>query len=133
MRLVLLGLAGLAAVHRRHAEIDDGLLSTRCPCFERRWTRGRRASSTSIGRRTSVRTRSRGKLEGLFETHDAGGRVRRPSDRDLGAALRALEEALRDTISENDGPRSFLATAARLAGRLGAASAAPSRPLILEP
>ena len=72
-------------------------------------------------------------LSGIFEARDEKGELHRPSDRDLAAALRGLEGALTATLSEKEGPRAFLDTAARLVGRLGGAPATRPRPLIVEP
>ena len=72
-------------------------------------------------------------LAGIFEARSEDGTVQRPADRDLVAALRALEGALAGTIGENEGPHAFLDTAARLVGRLGGAPAARPSPLIVEP
>jgi hypothetical protein len=131
VRLVLLALAGVAAIHRRHVELEDALVLDAVAAFRKTVDtreKGILYEHKAADTRADALVRE---LERLFEARDAGGQVHRPADRDLGAALRALEGALRDAIAENDGPRSFLATAARLAGRLGAPSAA--RPLILEP
>jgi len=133
LRLLLLALAGLVSLHSQRAELDDPLVLQAVEAV-----------------RKSVETRERGviydhapadaraaslaqDLVGLFEARAEDGTVRRPSDRDLGAVLRALERSLRATIAENDGPRAFLATAARVTGRVGGPPAAPPRPLIVEP
>jgi hypothetical protein len=132
VRLVLLALAGFAAIHRRHVELEDALLLDAVTALRKTVDtreKGILYDHKAADARADALVRE---LESLFEASDVEGHVRRPSDRDLGAALRALEGALRDAIGEGDGPRSFLATAARLAGRLGAPPATPRR-LILEP
>jgi hypothetical protein len=132
IRLVLLGLAGVAALHRQHVELEDALVLDAVAALRKTVDtreKGILYEHKAADARADALVRE---LGGLFEARDAEGHVRRPADRDLGAALRALEGALRAAIAENDGPRSFLATAARLAGRLGAPSAS-ARPLILEP
>jgi len=73
-------------------------------------------------------------LAGIFEARGEDGALRRPADRDLVAALRALENAVAGTVREGEGPHAFLDTATRLVARLGGKSAAPRpRPLIVEP
>jgi hypothetical protein len=132
VRLVLLALTGVAAIHRRHLELEDALVLDAVTALRKTVDtreKGILYEHKAVDARADALARE---LEGLFEARDAEGRVRRPADRDFGAALRALEGALRDAIAENAGPRSFLATAARLAGRRGAPSPA-ARPLILEP
>ena len=131
--LALLALSGLAAIHARRSDLDDALLLGAVEAL-----------------RKTVDTRERGvlydhppqdaraqvlveELALLFEARDAAGAVRRPSDRDLGVVLRALEAAVRDTLAEGEGPRAFFTTAARFAGRLAGAPAVRSRPLIVEP
>jgi hypothetical protein len=131
VRLVVLALAGITAIHRRHVELEDALVLDAVGALRKTVDtreKGVLYEHPAADVRADALVRE---LERLFEAHDAGGHVRRPSDRDLGAVLRALEGSLREAIAENDGPRSFLGTAARVAGRLGTAPAA--RPLILEP
>jgi hypothetical protein len=133
-RLVLLTLAAIGGLRGQHAELDDALLL-----------------EAVVALRKTTETRDRGvlyehppgdvrasgvirDLTELFEARDESGAVRRPADRDLVAALRALEGALESTIREKEGPHAFVETAARLVGRLGGPRAAPRpRPLIVEP
>jgi hypothetical protein len=72
-------------------------------------------------------------LGGLFEAKDDAGTMHAPADPDLLAVLRALEGAVRGTVREGAGEAAFLDTAARVAGRIGAASRPSPRPLIVEP
>jgi len=134
VHLVLIALAGLGAIRARHGDLDDVLVR-----------------EAVVAVRKTAETRDRGvlyehppgdaraealvqELAGIFEAQGEDGARHRPSDRDLAAALRALENALAGTIRENEGPHAFLDTAARLVARLGGRSAAPRpRPLIVEP
>ena len=133
LQLVLLSLAGINGIRGRRADLEDTLVL-----------------EAVVALRKTVDTRARGvlyehppddaraqelvrDLAGIFEVQDADGAVRRPSDRDLAAALRGLEGAVAATIREREGPHAFLDTAARLVGRLGGAPATRSRPLIVEP
>jgi hypothetical protein len=133
LQLVLLSLAGINGIRGRRADLDDAILL-----------------EAVVALRKTVETRARGvlyehppgdarahelvrDLAGIFEVQDAEGTVRRPSERDLAAALRGLEGALAATVQEDEGPQAFLDTAARLVGRLGGAPATRSRPLIVEP
>jgi hypothetical protein len=135
LQLVLIALAGISAIRSRR-ELDDSLLL-----------------EAVVALRKTVDTRARGvlyehpagdaraqelvqELGGIFEARDAQGTVQRPPDTDLAAALRALENAVSATLREQEGPRAFLDTATRLAGRLGvtpAPATPPSRSLIVEP
>lgn len=132
--LVLIALAGLGALRARHGNLDDTLVR-----------------EAVVAVRKTAETRERGvlyehppgdaradglvqELAGVFEARGEDGALHRPSDRDLVAALRALEKALTGTIREGEGPHAFLDSAARLVARLGGRSAAPRpRPLIVEP
>ena len=133
LQLVLVSLAGINGIRGHRADLDDAILL-----------------EAVVALRKTVETRDRGilyehppgdaraqelvrDLAGIFEAQDAEGTVRRPSDRDLAAALRGLEGALTATVHEKEGPQAFLDTAARLVGRLGGAPAPRSRPLIVEP
>ena len=133
-RLALLALASIGDLRGRHDELDDALLL-----------------EAVVALRKTTETRDRGvlyehppgdlrarevlqDLTGLFEARGEDGVVHRPADRDLVAALRALEGALGSTIREKEGPHAFLETAARLVGRLGGPrGASRPRPLIVEP
>ena len=132
-QLVLLALAGLAAIRSRRPGLDDSLV----------------LEAVSTLRKT-VETREKGilyehptpdaraqglahELAALFEARGADGAVRAPADRDLLAALRAFEAALRATRREGSAPRAFLDTATRLAGRLGGPLPTRTEPLILAP
>jgi hypothetical protein len=132
--LVLIALAGLGALRARHGHLDDTLVR-----------------EAVVAVRKTAETRDRGvlyehppgdaradalvqELAGVFEARGEDGILHRPADRDLVAALRALEKALTGTIREGEGPHAFLDSAARLVARLGGRSAAPRpRPLIVEP
>jgi len=132
-RLLFLSLVGVTALRGRRRDLDDELL----------------LEATAALRKT-VETREKGilyehpaedlraqglvpELRGLFEAGDEQGNAHAPADKDLLAALRALEGALRDAAREGAGPAAFLDTAARVAARMGAAPRAPGRPLIVEP
>jgi hypothetical protein len=134
LHLVLITLAGIGGIRGRLGDLDDALVL-----------------EAVVAVRKTTETRDRGvlyehppgdararelvqELAGIFEARGEDGTVQRPADRDLVAALRALEGALAGTIGENEGPHAFLDTAARLVGRLGGAAAPPRpRPLIVEP
>jgi hypothetical protein len=133
LHLVLLALAGITGIRGRRHELEDSLLLEAVKAL-----------------RKTVETRDRGvlyehpagdaraqelvqELSGIFEARDDDGAVHRPSDRDLTAALRALEGAVEATVREKQGPHAFVDTAARLVGRLGGAPAKRPRPLIVEP
>jgi hypothetical protein len=131
-QLALLALVGVTAIRAGRPGLDDRLLQ-----------------EATVALRKTVETREKGilydhpaqdvraqglvhELSRVFETRDAEGAPRAPADRDLAAALRALEGALAATSREGEGPHAFLDTAARLAGRFGAPSPAHTRPLIVE-
>ena len=134
VHLVLIALAGLGGIRARHEDLDDAL-----------------ALEAVVAVRKTAETRDRGvlyehppgdaraealvqELAGIFEARGEDGALRRPADRDLVAALRALENAVAGTVREGEGPHAFLDTATRLVARLGGRSAAPRpRPLIVEP
>jgi hypothetical protein len=134
LQLVLITLAGLGAIRDRHRDLDDALVL-----------------EAVVALRKTAQTRDRGvlyehppgdaraeelvrDLAGIFEARGEDGTTQRPADRDLVAALRALEGAIADTVREAEGAHAFLDTAARLVGRLGGRAAAPRpRPLIIEP
>jgi hypothetical protein len=134
VQLLFLALAGIGDIRGRHGGLDDALLL-----------------EAVVALRKTTETRDRGvlyehppgdprardvirDLTGLFEARDESGTVHRPADRDLVAALRALEGALGTTIGEKEGPHAFLETAARLRARLGGPRVTPRpRPLIIEP
>jgi hypothetical protein len=133
LQLVLLSLVGVSGIRGRRPELEDAILLEAVAAL-----------------RKTVETRQRGvlyehppgdararelvhELGAMFEAREDDGTVRRPPDRDLAAALGGLERALAATIREKEGPQAFLDTAARLAGRLGGASPARPRPLIVEP
>lgn len=138
LQLVLIALAGVAAIRARH-DLDDPLLLEAVVALRK--TVDTRASGVLYEHPTGdARARELvQELGGIFEARDAQGTVHRPDDKDLGAALRSLENAVAATLRENQGPRAFVETATRLAGRLGAspagaaAPAEPSKPLIIEP
>lgn len=135
LQLVLIALAGIAGIRVRHA-LDDPLLLEAVVALRK--TIDTRASGVLYEHPTGdARARELvQELAGIFEARDAQGAVQRPDDKDLGAALRALEGAVAATLREKEGPQAFVETAIRLAGRLGAAPAPPtepSKPLIIEP
>jgi len=134
LHLVLIALAGLGGVRDRRNDLDDAL-----------------ALEAVVALRKTAETRERGvlyehppgdaraeelvqELAGIFEARGEDGTLHRPADRDLVAALRALEGAVAGTVREAEGPHAFLDTAARLVGRLEGRPAAPRpRSLIVEP
>jgi hypothetical protein len=133
LQLVLLSLAGMSGIRARRPGLEDAILL-----------------EAVVALRKTVETRERGvlyehppgdararelvhELGAMFEAREDDGTVRRPSDRDLAAALGGLEGALAATIREKEGPHAFLDTAARLVGRLGGAPPDRPRPLIVEP
>ena len=133
LRLLLLALAGIVALQARRADLDDALLLEAVVALRKTADTQERGV---IYEHPTTDPRAQGlvhELAGLFEARGEDGAVRRPSDRDLSRVLRALEGALRGTLAEKEGPRAFLATAARVTGRLGGPPAAHPRPLIIEP
>jgi hypothetical protein len=137
LRLVLIALAGVAAARTRY-DLDDSLLLEAVTALRK--TIDTRASGVLYEHPTGdARARELvQELAGIFEARDAEGAVHRPDDKDLGAALQSLENAVAATLREKEGPRAFLDTATRLAGRLGAGPASappaePPKPLIVEP
>ena len=133
LRLLLLALAGVVSLQARRADLDDALLLEAVVALRKTTDTHERGV---IYEHPATDPRAQGlvhDLASLFEAKGENGAVHRPSDRDLGQVLRALEGALRGTLQEREGPRAFLATAARLTGRLGRPPAPPSRPLIIEP
>jgi len=132
-RLFFLALVGITAIATRRRDLDDPLL----------------LQATTALRKT-VETRERGilydhqaedlraqglihDLRALFAARDEAGREAAPDDRDLLAVLRSLEAALAESLRRGGGRGAFLDTAARVAGRLGAARESRPRPLIVEP
>ena len=132
-RLLFLSLVGVTALRGRRRDLHDELLLEAMAAL-----------------RKTVETREKGilyehptedlraqglvpELRGLFEAKDEQGIAHTPADKDLLAALRALEGAVGDVAREGAGPTAFLDTAARVAARMGAAPRAPGRPLIVEP
>jgi hypothetical protein len=133
LQLVLLSLVGMGGIRGRRPELDDALLL-----------------EAVVALRKTAETRERGilyehppgdararelvlELGAMFEAREDDGTLRRPSDRDLAAALGGLEGALAATIREKESPQAFLDTAARLVGRLGGTPSARPRPRIVEP
>jgi len=137
LQLVLIALAGVAATRARH-DLDDSLLLEAVVALRK--TVDTRASGV-LYEHPAGDARAREivqELAGIFEARDAQGAVHRPDDKDLGAALQSLENAVAATLREKEGPRAFLDTATRLAGRLGAGPAAspaaePAKRRIIEP
>jgi hypothetical protein len=132
--LVLVALAGLGGLRGRHGDLDDALALEAVEAV-RRTTETRDRGVLYEHRPNDARAQALvPEIAGIFEARGEDGTVRRPADRDLVAALRALEKAVAATIREGEGPQAFLDTAARLVARLGGRSAAPRpRPLIVEP
>jgi hypothetical protein len=134
VHLVLIALAAFGGIRARRDDLDDAL-----------------ALEGVVAVRKTAETRDRGvlyehppgdaraeelvrELAGVFEARGDDGALHRPADRDLVAALRALEAAIAGTAREGEGPRAFLETAARLVARLGGRESAPRPgPLIVEP
>lgn len=131
-RLFLMGLAGIAEMARARRDLSDALL----------------AQALDAARRT-LETRERGilydhpvedlraqgvlnELRGVFVRRDEEGREIAPDDRDLLAALRGLEAAVRGTQREQAGATAFVETAGRFAARFGRQlRGAPAGPRIL--
>jgi hypothetical protein len=132
-RLLFLALIGLIGIRGRRRELDDAL-----------------AAQAVAALRKTIETRAKGllyehqaddaraqalvhELAGLFETTDEHGVKIAPPDRDVLAALTALEAGLLASLRE-EGGSAFLDSAARIVGRAQGAPAAPAaRPLIVEP
>lgn len=132
-QLLFLTLLGLIGIRGRRQELDDAL-----------------AQQAVAALRKTVDTRARGllyehqaedvraqalvhELQGLFESKDEAGRSISPPDRDLLAALQALDEGLQASLREEAGT-AFLDSAARIVGRAQGAPASPrAKPLIVEP
>ncbi len=132
-RLLFLTLVGLLGIRGSRPELDDAL-----------------ALQAVRALRQTVETRERGvlyehqaddvraqalvhELQALFEAKDAQGRSVAPADRDLLAALRALQAGLDASLREGVGS-AFLDSAARIVGRAEGPTPAPARrPVILEP
>ncbi len=133
-QLVLVALAGLGGIRGRHDELDD-VLALDAVVAVRKTAETRDRGVLYEHRPGDARAEALvGELAGMFEARGEDGTLHRPSDRDLVAALRALESAMTGTVREDEGPHAFLDTAARLVARLGGRPAAP-RPssLIVEP
>jgi hypothetical protein len=132
-RLALLALVGLAAMRSRHPALDDRLLQEAVSALHK--TATTRARGVLYEHRPDD-LRAAGivaELGGLFEAADASGRVISPADSDLAAVLGAMEGAIRACRREQGGPRVFLDTASRVAGRLGGVRRAAPPGLILGP
>jgi hypothetical protein len=131
-RLFFLALVGVTGLRARRSDLTDALLLEAVHAL-----------------RKTVETREKGilyehpaddlraqglvhELGALFEAKDEEGRARAPADRDLLAALGALEGALGDAAGAR-GSVAFLDTAARVAARVAGAPRPAPRPLIVEP
>jgi hypothetical protein len=134
-RLFFLTLLGVQAIRARRPDLEDALLEEAVAALRR-----------------TVETRTRGvlyehqaqdaraqglilELRQIFESKDEAGRAVAPEDRDLLAALSAVDGGLRQTLEERESPTAFLDTTARLVGRMQAGAPAPDTkpPLIVEP
>jgi hypothetical protein len=133
LRLVLISLAGINGIRGRRADLEDAILLDAVGALRKTVETRERGVLYEHPPGDARAQELVGELAGVFEAQDADGAVHRPSDRDLAAALRALEGALAATVREKEGPHAFLDTAARLVGRLGGAPATRPRPLIVEP
>jgi len=71
--------------------------------------------------------RAQAVMRGLRDRIESG----RPSDRDLLAAIRALEGSIQDTLKEAGGGAAFVETAARLVTRFQASSPPPRPPSLI--
>jgi hypothetical protein len=132
-QLFLVALVGITGIRRARRDLDDQLLLQAAAAL-------RRTVETRVGgllyEHQADDLRAQGlvhDLKELFESVDEEGRPVTPDDRDLLAALSALEAAVQTTVEETVGSTAFLDTAGRLAGQLGAAARARPRPRIIEP
>lgn len=131
-RLFFLALAALPRMRRTRRDLDDRVLLQ---------------AVTAL--RKTVETRERGilyehqaedvraqallyELKGMFEAKDEEAQRVAPDDRDLLAALEALEACLVETAREGTGETAFLDTAGRVAAQIGAAARERPRSLIVE-
>ena len=132
-RLFFITLVGFTAIHSRRRDLDDRLLVQAVTAFRKTVeTRGRGI----LYDHQAEDLRAQGlvhDLRALYEARDEAGHATAPDDRDLLAVLQSLESALGESIRGGADPRAFLATAARVAGWLGAASPARPRSVIVEP
>lgn len=132
-QLLFLTLLGLIGVRGRRRELDDAL-----------------ARQAVAALRKTFETRAKGllyehqaedaraqaivhELQGLFEAKDEQGVKIAPPDRDVLAALTALDASLEASLRE-EGGSAFLDSAARIVGRVQGAPREPAtKPLIVEP
>ncbi len=132
-RLFFITLVGITAIHSRRTDLDDRLLVQAVAAFRKTVeTRGRGI----LYDHQAEDLRAQGlvhDLRALYEARDEAGNATAPDDRDLLAVLQSLESALGESIRGGADSRAFLATAARVAAWLGAASPARPRAVIVEP
>jgi len=131
-RLFFLALVGLTQMRSRRPELGDRLVHEAVQAL-----------------RKTVETREKGilyehpaedlraqalvhEVRAIFEVKDEAGSPLPRDDRDVVAALQALDRALEDAQRERAGPATFLETAGRVAARMSAAPRT-ARPLIVEP
>jgi len=133
-RLVLLSLVGVTAMRAERGDLDDRLLREAVAAL-RKTVETRQKGILYEHQAGDARAQGLAhELALLFEARDADGRAHAPADRDLAAALSALERAVEASIRDGESAHAFLDTAARLAARLGPPPGGrPRASLIVEP
>jgi len=134
-QLVLLSLVGAAALRARRPDLDDRLLREAVATLHKTVeTRANGILYEHPAGNPRAQAVARELAELLEPRDEEASALEQPKDRDLAAALLAVERAIDATLTESLGPHAFVDTAARVAGRLVPPRAArPSRPLIVEP
>ena len=132
-QVFFLALVGLTGIRRARRDLEDRVLLQAVTAL-RKTAETRERGILYEHQAEDVRAQALlHDLAGIFESKDEEGSPVSPDDRDLLAALRALESCLIDTAREGAGPTAFVETAARVAPQLGAAVRERPRPLIVEP
>jgi hypothetical protein len=131
-RLFFLALVGLTNMRARRPELGDRLVHEAVSALVK--TVETREKGIVYEHRADD-LRAQGlvhEIRAIFEAKDESGAPVALDDRDVLAALRALQKALEECLRDQAGPAAFLETAGRVAARVSAPTR-PARPLIVQP
>jgi hypothetical protein len=131
-RLFFIALVGLTQIRARRAELSDRLVHEAVQALART-AETREKGILYEHRADDLRAQALvHEIAAIFEAKDEAGAPLVRDDRDLVAALGALEKALGECLREEAGPAAFLETAGRVAARVAPPSPS-ARPLIVQP
>jgi hypothetical protein len=131
-RLFFIALVGLTQMRARRPELDDRLVHESVRALART-AETREKGILYEHRADDLRAQALvHEIGAIFEAKDEAGAPLVRDDRDLLAALSALEKAIGECLREEADPAAFLETAGRVAGRFAPPSPA-ARPLIVQP